>query len=189
MQGAGEERRSFYRVDTVARVACRRVDPSAEDAARMRVRARHVPSELGGALDESRIPPEERAALHLLERIAFAIDRLGNRLDALAQRNDANAYPVLGEPRAVSLSGSGFSCELASHSEPGALFEVCVDLLEPRLPLIHALASVVRQERVDGKDVSALGFEEIMDADRERIVQFAIRTQSLSLRERSGEER
>jgi len=189
MDVEGTERRSFYRVDAVARVACRRIDPAAEDAARLRVRARHVPSELGGALDDARIAPEERAALHLLERIAFGLDRLGARLDEIAHRGQPDAYPVFGEPRTLSLSGAGFSGPIELRCEPGALLEVCLDLLEPRLPLIHTLASVVRTEQVAGKDVAAVSFEEIMDADRERIVQFAIRTQSLSLRERSGEER
>jgi len=188
MEHETSERRSFYRIDTVGRIACRSVAEAGEDAARLRVRARHVPSEIGSALDEARIAPEERAALHLLERIAYGLDRLGNRLEEIAHRGTPGAYPVLGEPRAMSLSGSGLSCVLDAHYEPGALLEVCLDLLEPRLPLIHALASLVRHEAVAGKDVSALGFEEIRDADRERIVQFAIRTQSLSLRERSGED-
>jgi len=185
----GVERRSFYRVDAVARLAWRRIDPAGEDAARLRVRARHVPTEMDGALDEARIAPEERAALRLLERIAFGLDRLGARLDEIAHRGEPDAYPVFGEPRILSLSGAGFSGELGLRCESGALVEICLDLLEPRLPLIHALASLVRHEAAEGKDVSALTFEEIMEVDRERIVQFAIRTQSLSLRERSGEER
>ena len=182
------ERRDYYRIETVGRVALRRVTPEQENEARLRVRARSVPNVMGVAgVDEGWSYGEDRAQLELLHRIAISLHRIEHRIEELTHRGVANAdFPPYSEIMPLSLSGSGVSGAFDLAPEAGALVEASIDLVDAGLPLVPVLASIARI--VDDPKIIGLHFEEIMPTDRERIVQFAIRMQSLSLRRREKEE-
>lgn len=181
--------REYFRIDAPARVALRAVAPDEEEAARLRVRARHTPGFDPRSLEEARAGVEQRALLDVLGRIALLLERVDRRLDELGRLwISGERGPLIGsEPVRISLSGSGFSGVVPITCSPGALFEAHLDLWESGLPLIASLARLVR---VDADGGRAFAFEEILPADRERIVQLAVRRQSQALREqrREGEE-
>ena len=182
------ERRDYYRIDTVGRVALRPIDADQENEARLRVRARSVPNVMGVAgVDESWSYGEDRAQLELLHRIAISLHRIEHRIEELSQQGAANAsLPAYSTILPLSLSGSGISGAFDLPAETGSLVEASVDLVDAGLPLIPVLASIART--VEDPKTIGLHFEEIMPTDRERIVQFAIRMQSLALRQREKEE-
>jgi hypothetical protein len=187
-----KERRTYFRIRMPARVAIRPVEETSLAEARLRVRSRHVaPPIAPGSLEETRIPPESRATLDVLQRIAITLERIDRRLDDLILvQNDPDAKSqIAGDPVVISLSASGFSGPFDLDLESGTAVEVTLDLTEGGIPSIPALARIVRSTRTTPQPITALRFIHILPDDRERIVQLSLRRQSQDLRERRmGEE-
>jgi len=182
-----KEQRRAFRVSTVGRIALRVVDEHEENQARLAVGARSVPDMSGALGIEESIGTEERAQLKLLDRMACYLNRIDRRLEELCQlqREDRSGLPTFSDPIALTLSAVGLSGPLDLSAESGTLVELTLDLLDNSLPLIPAVASVVRSPGADAEAKSgrtALHFEEMTDMDRERIVRFATRIQRESLR-------
>jgi hypothetical protein len=181
--------REYYRIRTHARVGLRVVTGPEVEPARLRVRAAHVPPVIpAGSLDESRQSPEQRATLAVLQRIWIALERIDRRVASLAA-GPGGEEPWLvapDQPLAIGLSASGFAGDFALREPTGALFEATLDLSEAGLPPIPALARLARRFAHDGGQVVAFAFEEIHEADRERVVQLALRRQSEELRARES---
>jgi hypothetical protein len=178
------ERRQALRIATLGRIRLQSIAEDEADAARLRVAVRSVPDLLGPTgLDESSGMGEERAHLELLQRMACVLERIDHRLDALEQQQrGATSGPSFSELLPLSLSATGVSGPFDLHESAGSLVEMTLDLVDPGMPLIPALASVVRTgEHVPSKTI-ALRFEEITTDDRERLFRYAIRIQRQSLR-------
>lgn len=181
--------REYFRIRAYARVGLRRVEASQLERARLRVRAQHVPPVIPtGSLDESRQSAEQRAMLSLLQRIWVSLERIDRRMALLAGGPGAAESWLLApeEPLAIGLSASGFAGEFPLHEPTGTLFEAMLDLSEAGLPPIPTLSRLARRFAHDGRDVVAFSFEEIHEADRERVVQLALRRQSEALRGRDA---
>jgi hypothetical protein len=151
---------------------------------------RSVPDLLGPAvLEEAGGMGEDRTRLELLQRMAFALERIDARLEGLVrERRDGVSGPGFTDLIPISLSATGVSGPFELGEPPGALVELTLDLVDPGLPLIPALASIVRMgEDVPDKTI-ALRFEEITTDDRERLFRYAIRIQRQSLRRQSHRE-
>lgn len=175
--------REYFRVSTVARVSLRAVEEADVENARRRVHLRHVPDPIAKhGVEDARIANEARAMLDVLSRISLALDRIDRRIEEIAHLqlgNEAGPLASLrGDPIDVVLSGSGFSVPYDMKLETGTFVEAYLDLWNAGLPLIPALARVARVETGPGDGCTGLGFCEIAPADRERIVQLAIRCQS-----------
>jgi hypothetical protein len=181
------DRRAYYRIRTSARVALRFVPEDTIEQARARVRSRHVaPPIASGAIEERRLSTESRVLLELVQRVALTLARIDQRLDdlVLAQRGDTLRSIVPSDPIQISISGSGFACTVDEMLETGSLFEVTFDLWDTGIPLIPALARVVRCWQTEDRPIAGLRFVELLPEDRERIVQLVLRKQSAALRER-----
>lgn len=183
--------REYFRIRTHARVGLRAVAAADLERARLRVRAAHVPPVIAaGSLDESHQSPEQRATLAVLLRIWIALERIDRRLASLAA-GPGGEEPWLvapDEPVKIGLSASGFAGDFALREPSGALFEATLDLSEAGLPPIPALARLARRFAHDGREVVAFAFEEIHEADRERVVQLTLRRQSEELRAREAQD-
>lgn len=189
------ERRRAFRVYTVGRVALRALSDREEHDARLRVAARSVPevSRFTG-LEES-LGGEERVQIQMLERMAYYLNRIDQRMEELCQlqRGGHSATPIFSDPIRLSLSAAGLSGPLELPEGTPSMVELTLDLLDSSLPLIPAVASVVRAgdelaAEHEKPGLLALHFEEITDIDRERIYRFATRIQRLSLRPRERKE-
>lgn len=185
------ERREYYRIRTLARVGLRSVVPGKEEEARLRVKAHHTPPAIApGTSDESRVPAEYRSMLELAQRVAFSLERIERRIDALA-RERTGGHPDLLLPlhsTAITLSGSGFSGAFDLELAPGTLIEATLDLWDAGLPLIPCLARVMGTRRNGDEVLAAMNFEELISEDRERIIRLTIRSQSQALRHERIEE-
>jgi len=181
----------------VGRIAIRPLLESEEEEARLSVVARSIPDMTGALGMEESIGSEERVQVKLLERMACYLNRMDQRLEELCrlQRGDSQAVPPLSSPLPLSLSAAGLSARVELPEPTGTLVELTLDLIDNALPLIPAVASVVRSPDGDGDDdasakpqYTAFHFEEITEVDRERIFRFATRIQreSLRYRERRG---
>lgn len=185
------ERREFFRIEIPARVRLRAVSGDEVESARTRIRTRQVPAAFApGAIEENRLGSEHRLTIGLLRSIALSLERMERSLAELAERGTGSADLLAGrrDPVPLSLSGSGFSGPLAFELAPGSVAEVEIDLLDAGYPLIRALAEQIRGSDVEGDPAfAAFRFAEILDDDRERIVQLALRVDRQSLqRNRSG---
>ncbi len=180
------ERRKYFRVQTFARVSLRLLQRSEDvEAARARLKVRHVPAMTPGTLNDLRMSPEARPVIELLQRIAFTLDRMDRKLDSILQADPARGEPMASQALAIVLSGSGFSGSFKLAAEAGALVETQIDLGETGIPMIPAISRIVKIQRVEGvPDVIAFSFDEILPQDRERIVQFTLRNQSRELRKK-----
>lgn len=129
-----------------------------------------------GSLEEARLAAEQRALLLALERISVTLARLDRRVEDLVRAQVAGEAPLLlpEERVEISLSPSGFAGPFDLDVEPGALVEVDLDLAG--LPVIPALARVVRALEGDADAVLAFSFEECAAEDRERIVELTLRS-------------
>jgi hypothetical protein len=184
------ERRQALRIATLGRVRLQPIADGEADAARLRVAVRSAPDLLGPAvLDDAGSMGEERTRLELLQRMACMLERIDARLEALARaQRSAQPAPDFSDLLPLSLSATGVSGPFELAEPPGSLVELTLDLVDPGLPLIPALASIVRTgEDVPEKTV-ALRFEEITTDDRERLFRYAIRIQRQSLRRQSRRE-
>ncbi len=181
--------REYFRIRTHARVGLRRVAAGELGRARLRVRALHVPPVIpAGSLDESRQSPEERATLAVLQRIWIALERLDRRVASLAAGPGGEEAWLVSpdEPVEVGLSASGFAGDFALGDATGTLFEASLDLSEAGLPPIPALVRLARRFAHEDREIVAFAFDEIHEADRERVVQLALRRQSEELRARDA---
>ncbi len=184
------ERRQALRIATLGRIRLQPIADDQADAARQRVAVRSVPDLLAPmTLDDPGSMGEERTRLELLQRMACMLERIDARLEALVRaQGNAVRGPSFSELLPLSLSATGVSGPFELAEPPGTLVELTLDLVDPGLPLIPALASIVRT----GKDVPektiALRFEEITTDDRERLFRYAIRIQRQSLRRESHRE-
>ena len=184
------ERRQALRIATLGRVRLQPISEGEADAARLRVAVRSVPDLLSPvALDEAGSMGEERTRLEILQRMACMLERIDARLEAFVREQRGGASGVaFSDLLPISLSATGVSGPFELAEPPGALVELTLDLVDPGLPLIPALASVVRTgEEVPEKTI-ALRFEEITTDDRERLFRYAIRIQRHSLRRQSQRE-
>ena len=185
------ERREYFRIRCFARVGLRRIDPDDEPAARARVQSRCLPRAFApGALEGSGLPSEHRMALGLWKHIALSLDRIERRIDDVIRRADGVKSDLLASdaPVEICLSAAGFGGPFGLDLPDKALVEVQLDLGDAGLPLIQAVARIVSPEDMGPSDNTAFAFEELLDDDRERLVQLALRTQTQALRkERSGE--
>jgi len=208
------ERRRAFRISTLARIAFRVLEEHEEVRARLGVVARSVPDMSGAlGLDEG-VTADDRIQVKILERMACYLNRIDRRMEELCeiQRGHGAGIPAFSEPIVLSLSAAGLSGELDLCAEAGALVELSLDLLDNSVPLIPAVASVVRNSdaaaarpalpdssdarpesgevdlSIPPKGATALHFEAITNVDRERIFRFATRIQRESLRDRKGEE-
>ncbi len=182
--------REYFRIRTYARVGLRLVDPAGLEGARLWVRSQHLPPVMpAGTLDESRQAPEQRAMLELLQRIWVSLERIDRRIGQLAAGPGGADGWLLepDEPLAIGLSASGFAGDFGVPHPTGTLVLATLDLAEAGLPPIPVLARLARRFAHEGREVIAFAFEEIDEADRERLVQLALRRQGESLRERDGE--
>lgn len=184
------ERRQALRIATLGRVRLQPIADGEADAARLRVAVRSAPDLLAPiSLDEIGSMGEERTRLELLQRMACMLERIDSRLEALVQaQGSAGAGPAFSELLPLSLSATGVSGPFEIDEPPGALVELTLDLVDPGLPLIPALASVVRTGQDVPDKTIALRFEEITTDDRERLFRYAIRIQRQSLRRQSQRE-
>ena len=183
------ERRQALRIATLGRVRLQPIADGEADAARLRVAVRSVPDLLGPAvLDEAGGMGEDRTRLELLQRMACILERIDARLEGLVRERRGAPGPAFSDLLPISLSATGVSGPFELGEPPGALVELTLDLVDPGLPLIPALASIVRTgEDVPDKTI-ALRFEEITTDDRERLFRYAIRIQRQSLRRQSHRE-
>lgn len=184
------ERRQALRIATLGRVRLEPIADGEADAARLRIAVRSVPDLLGPvALDEGGGAGEERTRLELLQRMACMLERIDARLESLvrAQRSGGPG-PGFSDLLPISLSATGVSGPFELAEPPGTLVELTLDLVDPGLPLIPALASVVRSGQDVPEKTIALRFEEITTDDRERLFRYAIRIQRQSLRRQSQRE-
>ncbi|MFQ5513536.1 MAG: hypothetical protein ACE5FG_03800 [Myxococcota bacterium] len=188
---AGAERREYFRISTFARVTLRALDDRELEGLRQRLRAKRVPSVLSPlSFDERRHSPENRPLVELLQHIALALERIDEKLDVLTRVEQARSGAPAPEGLEIVLSGSGFSGAFGLKTEPGDPFEARIDLWDSGVPLILAIARVAHvQIDDDGRPITAFGFEEILSDDRERIIQFAMRNQTQTIREGRMEER
>jgi hypothetical protein len=184
------ERRQAFRVSTLARIAARPVAKGGEALARMRVAARSAP-DVGLPFDDAVSLPEERIQIDLLQRILSALGRLEQRLDRLAdlQRGDRAEEMPFSPLVPISLSAVGLSGPLDIYEPEGALIEVMLDVLDPGIPIIPAVASIVRTKREAGEggddaELVAIHFVEITEMDRERLFHYSLRLQRQSLQGR-----
>lgn len=189
------ERRQAFRVATFARIAARPVSNGNEELARMRVTARSA-ADVGLTFDDAVSLPEERIQIDLLQRILTALGRLEQRIDRLADSarrdrgDDMSFSPIV----PVSLSAVGLSGPLNVSEPAGSLVELMIDLLDPGIPVIPAVASIVRSKGTDNADgcnpeLVAVHFVEITDMDRERLFHYSLRLQRQSLRGRERKQR
>jgi len=178
-----KERRQALRIATLGRVRLQPIADDEADAARLRVAVRSIPDLLGPAsLDESGSLGEERTRLELLQRMTCVLERIDHRLEAFARQQQGLSRPAFSDLIPLSLSATGLSGPFDLDEPPGALVEVTLDLIDPGLPLIPALASVVRGPADAPEKTVALRFEEITRDDRERLFRYAIRIQRHFLR-------
>jgi hypothetical protein len=178
------ERRQALRIATLGRVRLQPIADDEADAARMRVAVRSIPDLLGPTkLDEAGSMGDDRARLELLQRMVYLLERIDYRLDAFAQQQrGGTTVTPFSELLPLSLSATGVSGPFDLHEAPGSFVELTLDLVDPGMPLIPALASIVRTgAEVPAKTV-ALRFEQITTDDRERLFRYAIRIQRQSLR-------
>ena len=188
------ERRQAYRVSTFARIAARPIDDAEESSARLRVAARSA-ADVGRTIDDSVTSPEERIRIELMARMVSALGRMEQRIDRLIElyQTGGNEAMPFSAPVPVSLSAVGLSAPLGLTEPEGSLVEMLIDLLDPGVPIIPALGSVVRSKAVDGPASSdpklvALHFCEISETDRERLFHYSLRLQRQSLRGRERKE-
>ena len=184
------ERRQALRITTLGRVRLQPIADGDADAARLRVAVRSVPDLLGPvALDEAGSMGEDRTRLELLQRMACMLERIDARLEALVrERRSGASGPGFSDLLPLSLSATGVSGPFELGEPPGSLVELTLDLVDPGLPLIPALASIVRTGEDVPEKTIALRFEEITTDDRERLFRYAIRIQRQSLRRQSQRE-
>ncbi len=121
------ERRKYFRVQTFARVSLRLLQRSEDvEAARARLKVRHVPAMTPGTLNDLRMSPEARPVIELLQRIAFTLDRMDRKLDSILQADPARGEPMASQALAVRSSRSTTACRCPSYphrprnSSPGA---------------------------------------------------------------------
>lgn len=184
------ERRQALRIATLGRVRLQPIADGEADAARLRVAVRSVPDLLAPAgIDEPGSAGEERTRLELMQRMACMLERIDARLESLvrAQRGSGSG-PDFSELLPLSLSATGVSGPFELTEPAGTLVELTLDLVDPGLPLIPALASIVRTGEDVPEKTIALRFEEITTDDRERLFRYAIRIQRQSLRRQSHRE-
>ncbi len=180
------ERREYFRIQTFARVGLRVLSEEEGEQARLRLKSRRPSAFLSStAIDESGLSSEHRVALDLMLRIALTLDRIDRRLDEMARAGQsADGHLLSLQPVDITLSGSGFSGQFSLDVSPGELVEAQLDLWESGLPLIGALARIVKlEESAEGHMITAFGFEEILPEDQERIIQLTLRSQSQAIRE------
>ena len=179
------ERREYFRIQTFARVGLRVLSEEEGEQARLRLKSRRPSAFLSPtAIDESGLSSEHRVALDLMLRIALTLDRIDRRLDEMARAGQsADGHLLSLQPVDITLSGSGFSGQFSLDVSPGELVEAQLDLWESGLPLIGALARIVKLEESEGHMITAFGFEEILPEDQERIIQLTLRSQSQAIRE------
>jgi hypothetical protein len=185
------ERRNYYRVSAFARVGLRAIDPDRVEMVRLQIRARSTPGALApGPFEDARLEVEQKATIELLQRISYSLDRIEYRLEdiLLHQRGSKAWFSITSHPVEITLSGSGLSGCFELPLSPGDLAEVTLDIWGAGLPLIYAVARVVDTKEAKEGTITALNFEELTPEDRERIVQFTIRSQSRGLRDRQTEE-
>lgn len=183
------EQRRYFRVEARARVVVRALENAEIEAARARVRGA-LPPVASSAADDGAFSAGERAILAALEKLATRVSRLERVLETetsvAAPEPPAKADRL--PPTRIVISGSGFAGAFALETQPGALVEASIELVDAGVPPIAALARVVERKPGDAPRERGFRFEEISPDDRERIVQFALRTQSQALRrERGGE--
>ena len=184
--------REYFRIRTHARLGLRLVAAGGLERARLRVRAQHVPPVIpAGSLDEARQSPEQRGTLAVLQRIWIALERIDRRVASLAAGPGGDEAWLVApdEPVLIGLSASGFAGDFALREPTGTLFEAALDLSDAGLPPIPALVRLARRFEHEGRETTAFAFDEIHEADRERVVQLALRRQSEELREREARER
>jgi c-di-GMP-binding flagellar brake protein YcgR len=180
------ERREYFRIRTFARVSLRVLSEEEVEQARLRLKSCRPSAFLSStAIDESGVLSEHRVALDLMLRIALTLDRIDRRLDEMARSGQSADGHVLSlQPVDITLSGSGFSGRFSLDVSPGELVGVQLDLWESGLPLIGALAHVVKlEESAEGHMITAFVFEEILPEDQERIIQLTLRSQSQAIRD------
>ncbi len=185
------ERREYFRIQAFARVGLRVLSEEEGEQARLRLKSRRPAAFLSPtAIDESGLSSEHRVALDLMLRIALTLDRIDRRLDEMVRSGQSADGPVLSlQPVDITLSGSGFSGQFSLDLSPGELVEAQLDLWESGLPLIGALAHVIKLEAsAEGHMITAFVFEEILPEDQERIIQLTLRSQSQAIRENKREE-
>ncbi len=185
------ERREYFRIRTFARVSLCVLPEADVEQARLRLKVRRPSAYLASAtIDESGLSAEHRAALDLMQRIALTLDRIDRRLDDMSRAGPDPDHAIPAEPINITLSAAGFSGKFPIDVSPGEMVEVQLDLWESGLPLIGALARVVKLEDSDeGHLITAFVFDELLPDDEERIIQLTLRSQSEAIRENRKEER
>lgn len=185
------ERREYFRIPILARVALRVLLQEEEEAARQRVRERHVPPVIpAGSFDESAMHAEQRILFELLKHMTFTLDRIDRRLEDLTRRHDPAAPPYTFPPRSleITLSGSGFAGAFGPSLELETLVEAQLEFWNAGIPLIPTLARVVSVFESKGGLTTAFRFEELLPDDQQRIVQLTIRSQLSTIRDGRREE-
>ena len=139
--------------------------------------------------EEHRLTPETRVLLEVLRRMAMTLERIEGRLDGLGNRQARNLEgETISRSLEITLSGSGFSCDLDFNLPDHAMVDLDLDLWDAGLPVIPALARVAGHKIEGDKPVKAFAFEELHSDDLEQIVQLSLRTQRETIREvRAGD--
>ncbi len=165
---AGEDRRSFFRVDDSFPVKVKRVDRNGEHSSRFLFHGT-LPRVVGGG------PEYQESLIPLLLDINRKLDTL---LNALVFKEDALLNAV---PRRLNISASGIGIELEEEFRPGDLVEL--RMLLPSSPpsalLIHGEVTRVEVQR-EGERMfynTAIDFVGLTEEVKEEIIRYTLQRQ------------
>ena len=132
----------------------------------------------------------ELKAAGINEALINALQSMDRKLDMLigihSQDSLQEDFPHVLE--VVEISGAGVKVACSYPLGVNQLVELVITLTQLPVRLAGALARVVREEPLDGRQIWALDFTRIRDRDLETIVQFVFQTQRDELRVKKWEQ-
>jgi len=175
----GEEQRTFLRIPTNLH-------------GRMRILSSERELQLfrEAPITSTSVSSMDLKAAGINEALISALQAMDRKLDLLigihSQDSLQEDFPHLLE--VVEISGAGVKIACPYPLAIGQNVEVVITLTQLPVRLAGALARVIREEALDGRQIWALDFTRIRDRDLETIVQFVFQTQRDELRVKKWEQ-